>query len=87
MTGEGVAGQHRMTVCQVTLVVMKRNREKAEQRNKWERLRRALSGHEELPGDCVTTATVVRETGREVFSASSGQRKDDKETCWWKVEV
>ena len=29
---------------------------------------------------------VVRETGREVFGASSGQRMDNKETRWWNEE-
>ena len=36
------------------------------------RLRQALGGRGELPNDRVTTATVIRETGREVFSVSSG---------------
>ena len=35
----------------------------------------------------VTTATAIRETGREVFVVSSGQRKDDKETWCWNEEV
>ena len=66
-----------------------RNRAKGEQRIKWwklkrtaadfrERVRQALRGHEELPGDWVTTATVI-----EVFGVSSGQSKDDEETWWW----
>ena len=30
-------------------------------------MRQALGGYEEVPDDWVTTATVIRETGREVF--------------------
>ena len=40
-----------------------------------------------MTDDCVTTATVIRETGREVFGASSGQRTDDKETWWWNEKI
>ena len=84
----------------MTLVTRKRKRAKAGQRIKWgklkeeeccedsrERLRQALCGHEELPGDWVTTATVIRETGREVSGVSSGQRTENTETWWWKEEV
>uniref|UniRef100_A0A3Q3WZ90 Sodium-dependent phosphate transport protein 2A n=1 Tax=Mola mola TaxID=94237 RepID=A0A3Q3WZ90_MOLML len=51
------------------------------------RLRQVLVGCEKLPEDWVTTATVIRETGREVLGVSSGQRTDDKETWWWNEEV
>ena len=44
------------------------------------RLRQALSGLEEMPNDWVTTATGIRETGRDMFGVSSGQRTDYKET-------
>ena len=37
--------------------------------------------------DWVTTATVTRETGREVFGVSSGQRTDNKESWWGNEEV
>ena len=45
-----------------------------------ERLRQALSGCKELPNDWVTTATAIRETGREAFVKLSEQRPNDKET-------
>ena len=32
-----------------------------------------------MPDDWVTTATVIMETGRELFGVSPGQRKNDKE--------
>ena len=32
-----------------------------------ERVRQALGIRDELPDDCVTTATVIRETGRDVL--------------------
>ena len=35
-------------------------------------------GREELPDGWVTIATVIRETGREVFDVTSGQRTDDR---------
>ena len=35
----------------------------------------------------VTTATVIRETGKEVFNVSSGQKTDHTETWWWNEEV
>ena len=38
-----------------------------------------MGGHEELPDDWLTTATIIRMTGRELFGASPGQRKDDVE--------
>ena len=44
-------------------------------------------GHEKLPDDWVTTATDIRETGREAFGVSSGERTDDKVTWWWNEEV
>ena len=40
-----------------------------------------------MTDDCVTTATVIRETGREVLDVSSGQRTGEKEACWWNKEV
>ena len=42
---------------------------------------------EEQPDDWITTETVIRETGMEVFGVSSGQRTDDKEICWLNKEV
>ena len=52
-----------------------------------ERLSQALGACEELPDDWVAMATVIRQTGREVFGVSSEQRTDDKETCCWIKEV
>ncbi|KAK3524774.1 hypothetical protein QTP86_004220 [Hemibagrus guttatus] len=40
-----------------------------------------------LPDDWVTTAEVIRETGRKVLGVSSGRRKEDKKTWWWNEEV
>ena len=45
-----------------------------------EMVRQSLVGQKEPPEDWVTTATVVRDTGQEVFSAPSGQRKDNNKT-------
>ena len=42
-------------------------------------MRQALGDCEELPDDWVTTATVIRETGGEVFGVSFGQVTDDGE--------
>ena len=50
-------------------------------------MRQALGDCEELPDDWVTTATVIRETGGEVFGVSFRQMMDDKETWWWDEEV
>ena len=47
----------------------------------------ARGGCEELPDDWITTATVIRETDREVFGASSGQRTGDMETWCWNEEI
>ena len=47
-----------------------------------ERFRRKLSVYGVLPDNWVTTGTVIRKEDREVFCVSSGQRKNDKETCW-----
>ena len=73
--------------------------EEAEQRTKWwklkkeeclvafrEELSQALAGQEVLPDDWMTTANVIRETGRRVLGVSSG-RKGDKETWWWNEKV
>ena len=49
-------------------------------------MKQGLGGCEELPDDWVTTATSIRETGREVFCVSSGQKTDDKEACGWNEE-
>ena len=45
-------------------------------------MRQALGGREKLPADWVTIETVIKETSRELFSISAGQKTDDKET-WW----
>ena len=37
-------------------------------------------GHEKLPDDWVTTAIVIRETGRRVFGVSPGQTTDDRDS-------
>ena len=37
-------------------------------------LRQAPGSYEELPDDWVTTVTGIRETGREVFGVSSGEK-------------
>ncbi|KAK3525151.1 hypothetical protein QTP86_019536 [Hemibagrus guttatus] len=52
-----------------------------------QKLRQALGGQVVLPDDWVTTAEVIRETGRKVLGVSSGRRKEDKETWWWNEEV
>lgn len=72
---------------------MKSNRVKSEHRGKrWkmkkevycedfkEMLRHTLGSCEELSDKWVTAATMYREKSREVFSVSSRQSKDDKET-------
>ena len=82
------------------LLVKKKKRAKVEQRiqwwkwkkedrceDLWERLRQPLAGCEELPDDRVTTATVIREMGREVYGASFVPRTGDKESWWWNREV
>lgn len=46
-----------------------------------EELRKDLGGIEVLPYNLMTTAAVIRETGRRVLSVLSG-RKTDKETLW-----
>ena len=43
-------------------------------------MRQTLGGHERLSDDWTSTATVMREAGREVFGVSSGQRTDNKGT-------
>ena len=45
-----------------------------------------MGGHKELPDVWLTTATAIRETGREVFCVLAGKRTD-KETLWWNEEV
>ena len=40
-----------------------------------------------MPDDWETPATVIRKRGRKVLGMSSGQRKKDKDTCWWNSEV
>ena len=57
-----------------------------------ERLRQTLGGGEELPYDWINTviclqSTVIRETGRDLFSVPSIQRTDDKRTWCWNEEV
>ncbi|KAK3569126.1 hypothetical protein QTP86_024493 [Hemibagrus guttatus] len=102
VVGEGVARQHRMVVCRMTLMVCKKKRSEIEieKKTKWwklkkeecceefrQRLRQALGGQVVLPDDWETTAEVIRETGRKVLGVSSGRRKEDKETWWWNEEV
>ncbi|KAK3513076.1 hypothetical protein QTP70_000955 [Hemibagrus guttatus] len=100
VVGEGVARQHRMVVCRMTLMVCKTKRSKIEKKTKWwklkkeecceefrQKLRQALGGQVVLPDDWETTAEVIRETGRKVLGVSSGRRKEDKETWWWNEEV
>ncbi|KAK3548620.1 hypothetical protein QTP70_015565, partial [Hemibagrus guttatus] len=99
VVGESVARQHRMVVCRMTLMVCKTKRSKIEieKKTKWwklkkeecceefrQKLRQALGGQVVLPDDWETTAEVIRETGRKVLGVSSGRRKEDKETWWWK---
>ncbi|KAK3543823.1 hypothetical protein QTP70_030092 [Hemibagrus guttatus] len=99
---EGVARQHRMVVCRMTLLVCKKKRSKIEieKKTKWwklkkeecceefrQKLRQALGGQVVLPDDWETTAEVIRETGRKVLGVSSGRRKEDKEIWWWNEEV
>ena len=80
VTGESVAEHHEMVVWRTTLVMRTTKRVNVEQKIKrWklkkedcfeafrERLTLALGGHEELPDDRVTIATVIRETSREEF--------------------
>ena len=38
-----------------------------------------------LPDDWMTTANVIRETGKRALGVSSG-RKANKETWWWNEE-
>uniref|UniRef100_A0A3B3BNZ8 Endonuclease/exonuclease/phosphatase domain-containing protein n=1 Tax=Oryzias melastigma TaxID=30732 RepID=A0A3B3BNZ8_ORYME len=100
VVGESVSRQHRMVVCRMTLVMkkMKKERAKAEKRTNWwklkkedccmtfkKQLKQALGGQEVLPDDWITTANVIRETGRSVLGVSSGKRVD-KETWWWNEE-
>ncbi|XP_019744436.1 uncharacterized protein LOC109527143 [Hippocampus comes] len=98
--GESVAKQHRIVVCKLTMEVRKRKRVKTEKKIKWWQLRKedcceefrsavraVLGSVEEFPDDWETTAAVIRETGKKVLGVASGQRKVDKETWWWNVEV
>ncbi|KAK3523529.1 hypothetical protein QTP70_001897 [Hemibagrus guttatus] len=100
VVGESVARQHRMVVCRMTLLVCKTKRSKIEKKTKWwklkkeecceefrHKLRQALGGQVVLPDDWETTAEVIRETGRKVLGVSSGRRKEDKETWWWKFRI
>ncbi|KAK3507840.1 hypothetical protein QTP70_001340 [Hemibagrus guttatus] len=102
VVGESVARHHRMVVCRMTLMVCKKKRSKIEieKKTKWwklkkeecceefrQKLRQALGGQVVLPDDWVSTAEVIRETGRKVLGVSSGRRKEDKETWWWNEEV
>ncbi|KAK3568428.1 hypothetical protein QTP86_006930 [Hemibagrus guttatus] len=102
VVGESVARQHRMVVCRMTLMVCKKKRSKIEieKKTKWwklkkeecceefrQKLRQALVGQVVLPDDWETTVEVIRETGRKVLGVSSGRRKEDKETWWWKEGV
>lgn len=43
-------------------------------------LRKVLGSNEELQNDWEGTAIVLRETAKNLFDVSSGQRKEDKET-------
>lgn len=43
-------------------------------------LRMVLGSNEELQNDWEGTAIVLRETAKNLFDVSSGQRKEDKET-------
>ena len=85
MTEESVARKHWMVVCKITLVLRRTKRAMTEQRIKWwklkkedcyedfrESLKQACLGHGELKNDWVTTAKIIRETGREVFGVSYG---------------
>ncbi|XP_019721309.1 uncharacterized protein LOC109513350 [Hippocampus comes] len=98
--GESVAKQHRIVVCKLTMEVRKRKSVKTEKKIKWWKLRKedcceefrsevwaVLGSVEEFPDDWETTAAVIRETGKKVLGVASGQRKVDKETWWWNVEV
>ncbi|MCJ8736341.1 hypothetical protein PDJAM_G00258540 [Pangasius djambal] len=102
VVGEGVARQHRMVACRMTLMVCKKKRSKMEieKKTKWwrlkkeeccedfrQKLRQALGGQAVLPDDWETTAEVIRVTGRKVLGVSSGRRKEDKEAWWWNEEV
>ena len=72
----------------MTLVVRKRKRARQNRESRQrKRLRLVLGGFEELPGDCVTTATTIRETGKGITGVSSGLRTDDKGTRWWNEEL
>ncbi|XP_051784638.1 uncharacterized protein LOC127528037 [Erpetoichthys calabaricus] len=100
VAGESVVKQHKMVVCRMTLEIKKRKRVRAEPRIKWwklkkedckiefrEKVRQALGGSEELPDSWGTTADLVRVTARRVLGVTSGQRKEEKDTCWWNGEV
>ncbi|KAK3574270.1 hypothetical protein QTP86_004383 [Hemibagrus guttatus] len=99
VVGEGVARQHRMVVCRMTLMVCKKKRSKIEIEKKTklkkeecceefrQKLRQALGDQVVLPDDWETTAEVIKVTGRKVLGVSSGRRKEDKETWWWNEEV
>ena len=98
VVGESVAKQHRMVVCRLTIVVRKMKRVKVEQRTKWWKLKREeccmdfkemlgqTLGGQVLPNDWITTANLIRETGRQVLGVTAGRRVD-KETWWWNEEV
>ena len=93
MVGESVVRQYRMVVGRITLAMRKMKRTKWWKLKKEEgsvafreELRQALGGQEVLSDDWMTTADVVRETGKRGVGVSSG-RKADKETWWWKEEV
>ena len=50
-------------------------------------MRKALGGHQELPDDLVTKATVISRRGREVFSVLSRQKTDNNGTQWRNEEA
>ena len=73
---ESLARRHRIVVCRMTQGKNMKKR-KAEQRTKWwklkkeeccvsfiQELRQALNGPEVLPDDWMTTANVIRQTGK-----------------------
>ncbi|KAI5610001.1 hypothetical protein C0J50_5673 [Silurus asotus] len=101
LAGDSVAKQHRMVVCRMVLEAKKKRRRMETERRIgcWklkedecsvrfrEEVRLGLGGVEEVLDDWETTAGVMREAARKVLCVTSGNRKQDKETWWWKEEV
>lgn len=50
-------------------------------------MRQSLGGRAELPCDWENIAEAVRESVKKTSGVLSGQRKEDKEICWWNEEV